>query len=79
MYSGHGKKTQIKFPVSIHLKFANNGRKTTHLKVLHGKLDLELPIARHVKELPWQYHIIDKLKAMDSHPGNKTTTSHIHV
>ena len=53
--------------MSIHLKFANNGRKTTHIKVLHGKLDLELPIGRHVKELPWQYHIIDKLKTMDSH------------
>ena len=48
------KKAQIKFPMSIHLKFANNGRKTTHIKVLHGKLVVELPVRRHLKELPWQ-------------------------
>ena len=41
------------------------------LKFCMAKLDLELPIPRHIKELPWKYHIIDKLKAMDNYPTTR--------
>lgn len=71
MYSGHGKKTHLKFACQCILS-CKMAEKEHILKFCHGKLVLELPIAKHLKELPWKNHIIDKLINGQS-PSEKNT------